>query len=646
MACENIELETRRNPSRTGTYCGSKQIGDVHSLEETSQRTSEWETFKRKLPRITWPRDGCQQVPRFRPLPLYEKKPSESTTRSCLYNSAAFQHFQYSLDLMRDCESRVELVIPMDKETKLPTNVMVQINIIGEVTENDLKLLSKRKGKQKISEEQRVWDAKPLICFQNARTLSSAIESLRPEDACHKIIVTSNNACSSEKIVVVPIHRLQEAITECLEEPLHRLLEKWEENLKEISPIKQRNRILSEIVIIRKQMMFEENKEEPEANASLANATIVPSIVKEYLFSNPDVTSFGIWQHSSFKVFVKKATDKEILRKEIEALNEEFFKIYTLKIENKRIKEELTMKQGDFLLREPRHDKEHVNAGTLGGFVIKPNDPESKFALTCSHLFPNENQTAFAGASLQLQHYKNIGKCVFAIRERDFAAIEIDESVSNECDVIFRREDGKKTNAHLYEGCMENLGFLHKVGAGAKLTKGTLLSEEFYIKNFTNKNNRESLFFVRGIGGLFSGEGDSGSLVFSRPRDVQQNYINIIGMVFGNNVIKYDDVDEVDDDDSDDDGGGGGYDESKNESANISSRAYKLNFSGKKQFESENTSSHSQTVKTCAKHHTDIEDERVSSCYRINSSLDLFKRSKRVPVKFKDDLSSSSDDDK
>lgn len=73
-------------------------------------------------------------------------KISESTTRSCLYNSAAFQHFQYSLDLMRDCESRVELVIPMDKETKLPTNVMVQINIIGEVTENDLKLLSKRKG--------------------------------------------------------------------------------------------------------------------------------------------------------------------------------------------------------------------------------------------------------------------------------------------------------------------------------------------------------------------------------------------------------------------------------------------------------------------------------------------------------------------
>ena len=107
---------------------------------------------------------------------------------------------------------------------------------------------------------------------------------MRPEDACHKIIVTSNNACSSEKIVVVPIHRLQEAITECLEEPLHRLLEKWEENLKEISPINQRNRILSEIVIIRKQMMFEENKEEPEANASLANATIVPSIVKEYLF--------------------------------------------------------------------------------------------------------------------------------------------------------------------------------------------------------------------------------------------------------------------------------------------------------------------------------------------------------------------------
>ena len=45
-----------------------------------------------------------------------------------------------------------------------------------------------------------------------------------------------------------------------------------------------------------------------------------------------------------------------------------------------------------------------------------------------------------------------------------------------------------------------------------------------------------------------------------------------------------------------------------------------------------------------------IENEHISTCYRIHESLDLLKRQKRVPVKFKDDLSSSflsssSDDD-
>lgn len=72
----------------------------------------------------------------------------------------------------------------------------------------------------------------------------------------------------------------------------------------------------------------------------------------------------------------------------------------------------------------------------------------------------------------------------------------------------------------------------------------------------------------------------------------------------------------------------------------VSIRADKLNDSGKKPYESEVTSSHSQTVKTCTKHHTNIEDEWIFSCYRIGSSLVLLKRRKRVPVKFKDDLPS------
>ena len=51
---------------------------------------------------------------------------------------------------------------------------------------------------------------------------------------------------------------------------------------------------------------------------------------------------------------------------------------------------------------------------------------------------------------------------------------------------------------------------------------------------------------MRGTGNIFSEEGDSGSLVFSRPRQAAQNYVNVIGMVFGSNVVvNYEDDNDV-----------------------------------------------------------------------------------------------------
>ena len=37
-----------------------------------------------------------------------------------------------------------------------------------------------------------------------------------------------------------------------------------------------------------------------------------------------------------------------------------------------------------------------------------------------------------------------------------------------------------------------------------------------------------------------------------------------------------------------------------------------------------------------------IENENICACYRIHPAVDILKKKKRVPVKFKDDLSSSS----
>ena len=331
-----------------------------------------------------------------------------------------------------------------------------------------------------------------------------------------------------------------------------------------------------------------------------------------FFYRKADVTSFGLWQDFVFKVFVKKGTDKDELQDEIKTVDKTFFETYQLQIENYKIEGELAMMQGDLLLPNPLVNGKHVFGGTLGGFVTKPNDMERKYALTCSHLFQNESQAAYVSAKPQP---KEIGKCVFKLEERDFAAIEINESVSKECDITFRRDDDKKTNAHVYDRGSAELGVLHKRGAKTGLTKGYICSEEFYVKKLTDENNRESLFFVRGTGTHFSDKGDSGSLVFSRPREVKQNYVNVVVMVFGSGVIVHDD-DEI----------------PKEPKCGTD----KLTVSGERNSDSSQSFS--------------IDNEHISTCYRIHESLDLLKRKKRVPVKFKDDLSSSllsssSDDD-
>lgn len=84
---------------------------------------------------------------------------------------------------------------------------------------------------------------------------------------------------------------------------------------------------------------------------------------------------------------------------------------------------------------------------------------------------------------------------------------------------------------------------MHKIGATTNVTKGKILSSEHYAKHLS-----KNLFLVKGTGEKFSDQCDSGALVFSRPRSGRQNYINVLGMVFGNNFIDYDNADDSDDD--------------------------------------------------------------------------------------------------
>lgn len=92
--------------------------------------------------------------------------------------------------------------------------------------------------------------------------------------------------------------------------------------------------------------------------------------------------------------------------------------------------------------------------------------------------------------------------------------------------MAFRREDKKITNAKVYTQNLENVQFVHKIGAETGMTKGRVVSKEYYNK-LIDAENQDYVFLVEGTNGIFSTEGDSGSLVFTGPKTVEQNFVYV-----------------------------------------------------------------------------------------------------------------------
>lgn len=106
-------------------------------------------------------------------------------------------------------------------------------------------------------------------------------------------------------------------------------------------------------------------------------------------------------------------------------------------------------------------------------------------------------------------------------------------------------------NAKVNTKRLENVGIVHKIGKATDVTTGIVLSSEYYDK-VMGDSNREYLFLVKGTNGKFSEDGDSGSLVFCRPRSVQQTNVDILGIVYANNLTVTDDDEEEDEHDGND----------------------------------------------------------------------------------------------
>ena len=226
--------------------------------------------------------------------------------------------------------------------------------------------------------------------------LNFVFKKLFTKEANHKILVKSNNVVHDDlargNIKIVDTDHVQEAICLALEEPLHKLLDKWSCRLGTLQS-KQALRIKSEIKSIRMQMTFEEsiNILSPDSPRP-AFTNSIPSNIKEHLFRllfyifclqkniffgwnennfftnqifrkfdihwifyktnsitkigtsqnsfyyrKSEVTSFGLWQNSRFKVFVKKETNIKTLRDEIEAMDTLFLEYINLNSKAKNL---------------------------------------------------------------------------------------------------------------------------------------------------------------------------------------------------------------------------------------------------------------------------------------------------------------------
>lgn len=316
------------------------------------------------------------------------------------------------------------------------------------------------------------------------------------------------------------------------------------------------------------------------------------------------------------------------LKDELLEINQTFFEKYHLKIEERKLIETLTLRQGDSILPKLPDENGTYNAGTLGGFVTKTDDEGKIYALTCNHLFLNKNKTNLAYTD-NSYGFGEIGTCVFTTTEKscDFAAIEIMDSFSDNCDLIFRREDKKKTNARIYTESI-HARFVHKIGATTKVTTGIICSPEWY-KKIQNDESRDHIFLVKGIDKQFSEIGDSGALVFSRPNSVDQNYVDVLGMVCANGLIVHDDEDDQ-----------------NSEKLEYSRFLYE----GEEKKEVESVEKHKFNIPPVSHNveneaaQKNQEEKIISCCYRLNTALELFQENQGedFTVKFKDDVSSSS----
>lgn len=264
-----------------------------------------------------------------------------------------FKHFHYLKNLAKDCELRLKKTIRGENRRKNLSDKDVLMKDVGNLTEDNLNLLSKVEEEKIMPGEmlEISLGAAPLLCFQNDLQSESALEILRRENAPHKNLVHSDvpfdKTCKADGSIII-VGQNKRQITSCLEEQLDQMLQDWLENHKHEDLNKQTSEIIAEIEAIRKQLILDTSHNTVASDApSFDSKSIVPNDVKDYLLRRYDVNGFGIWGCSTFRIFVNEATDEKILKEELIKLDQSFFETYQLTIVKRNREEKHTMRQYD-----------------------------------------------------------------------------------------------------------------------------------------------------------------------------------------------------------------------------------------------------------------------------------------------------------
>lgn len=163
------------------------------------------------------------------------KKEAESKLfRQYFYCKAEeFEHFHFIYNQIWEYKQR------LDNENKrhdltvvMPKNVVIRIELVGNFTNDDLKLLPKGKLSNKKKVDESIWEAILLVCFQNDVSWKSALEARCEESAYHGIVIKSvldatDNKDGSIRVVDQNKENILNAITSYLEKPLSHMLQKW-----------------------------------------------------------------------------------------------------------------------------------------------------------------------------------------------------------------------------------------------------------------------------------------------------------------------------------------------------------------------------------------------------------------------------------